>query len=434
MRYADRSIENYEELICWDRKHLWHPYTQHKEYASIDPIYIVRAKGIYLYDIKGNVYYDTISSWWCNILGHGRKDLVKAITDQANSLDHTLFSGIVHRPAIELTQEISRFLPPHLTRFFFSDNGSTAVEIAIKMAFQYWKMRGERRNLFLFLENSYHGDTIGAMSVSGTSQFNSYFKELFFKSRSVPSPADDWERSLERIEAILKKSASSVCAIIIEPLVQCAGGMRIYPIEFLNGLEMLRKKHKFFLICDEIAVGLGRLGKFLGCQNSVLKPDFVCLSKALTNGMLPLALTITTEKVFRAFLGNYSTHTFFHGHTYTANPIACRVATETIKLLNTGPYIGRVKGIEARLRKFAEEIENKVSRIKHSQALGVIWRAEVAQSSRKEMFTLYLNGLKNGVILRPLGNVVYLFLPLVVGKRELEDILERTYESITETI
>ncbi len=434
MEYVKELTRDYNELMHWDKKHLWHPYTQHKEYSSIDPLYVVRAKGIYLYDVNGKAYYDTISSWWCNILGHGRKDLVKAICQQADRLDHTLFSGVVHSPAIELTREISRFLPSHLTRFFFSDNGSTAIEVAIKMAFQYWKMKGERRNLFLFLEDSYHGDTIGAMSVSGTSQFNSYFKDLFFKAKSVPSPAVDWQRSLDRIESILKKKTSEVCALLIEPLLQCAGGMKIYPVEFLNGLEVLRRKYNFFVICDEIAVGLGRLGRFLACEGSSLRPDFVCLSKALTNGMLPLALTITTEKVFKAFWGDYSTQTFFHGHTYTANPIACRVATETIRLLNNGSYLKGVKDIENRLRKFANKIEIAAARIKNSKALGVIWRAEVEGADRKEMFSLYLNGLRSGVILRPLGNVVYLFLPLVVKKRELEDILDRTYDSIIKTL
>ncbi len=427
MKSEKKSIVDYNEAISWDRAHIWHPYTQHREYARIDPLYIVKAKGLFLYDANGNRYYDTISSWWCNILGHGRRELVKALSEQARTLDHTLFAGIVHPPAVELTQELSQVLPPHLTRFFFSDNGSTAIEVAIKMAYQYWKMKGEKKDLFLFLQDGYHGDTIGSMSVSGTAQFNSYFKDLFFKAKEVPSPADGWERSIEKMEAILRRQGDRVCAVVIEPLVQGAGGMRFYSERFLEELERLRRKYGFFVICDEIAVGLGRLGRFLAHQGTSLKPDFVCLSKALTNGMLPLALTVTTDEIFKAFLGDYSTHTFFHGHTYTANPIACRVATETIRLLRTGPYLKNALKIEERLKQFAEEITQKVPQIKNSQGKGVIWRAEIESADRKKMFSLYLKGLENGIILRPLGNVVYLFLPLVMEGERLNDVLNRVY-------
>ncbi len=430
MRSEEKLTKDYNEDVEWDKQHLWHPYTQHKEYSFCPPVYIVRAKGIYLYDIHGRVYYDTISSWWCNILGHGRKDLVKALSKQATMLDHTLFAGVIHKLAVDLTREMREILPSHLSRFFFSDNGSTAIEVAIKMAFQYWRMKKQNRDIFLFLMNGYHGDTIGAMSVSGVSQFNSYFKDLFFRAKAVPSPSENWRKALQGIESIVERYEERVCAILIEPLVQCAGGMRIYPSEFLDGLERLRRKYKFFVICDEIAVGMGRLGRFLAHQGTSLKPDFVCLSKALTNGMLPLALTITTEQIFNAFLGDYSTHTFFHGHTYTANPIACRVAVETLRLLKKGPYMEWVKKIECRLKGFAKEVERRVSRVKNSDAIGVIWRAEVEKATRAEMLSLYTEGLRRGIILRPLANVIYLFLPLVVKRKELEDILERTMDTI----
>ncbi len=423
---------NYQEVF---EKHIWQPYTQHAEYGDYSPLFVERAEGIKLFDREGNFYYDTISSWWCNLLGHRHPVITEALERQLSCLDHTLFAGIVHPPALELVERLSSRMPAHLTRYFFSDNGSTAIEVALKMSLQYWKMRGEDRSLFVFLDHGYHGDTIGAMSVSGVSQFNRYFRQSFFPAKMIPSPADDLERAIEELDRLCQREGDRVSAVLIEPLLQGAGGMRFYSPRFLSELERLRKIWGFHVICDEIAVGFWRLGSFLAHTQSELQPDFVCLSKALTNGMLPLALTITREEIYREFLGDYGERTFFHGHTYTANPLACACACATLDVLDgMGDPEREVRRIEAHLNELGEELVSEFPRLTHVANAGLIWRAEVEGANRREMLSIYRSGLRHRILVRPLGNIIYLFLPLISSNKELKFIGEMLKITLKETV
>ncbi len=412
------------DLIRIDKNHLWHPYTQASEYREIDPLVVVRAHGHCLYDADGKAYYDTISSWWCNLLGHNVDRINGAIGRQLDSLDHTLFAGITHQPAVELVSQLLEVVPEQLSRAFFSDNGSTAVEVAIKMSLQYWMMKGlEGRKRFVFLEYGYHGDTIGAMSVSGVSQFNSAFRGLFFDSISIPSPALDLEASISALRDVARRR--DICAVIIEPSLQGAGGMLFYRPEFMDELESLRQRYGFHVIVDEIAVGFGRLGRWFAHTESSLRPDFMCMSKSITNGVLPLAITLTTEEVFQEFVGPYSERTFFHGHTFTANPIACSAANALVSILKETDYIEGVKGIEETISELSNARLQDYGFLSNIRNRGVIWRAELEGATREDMFALYKIGLEHGILLRPLGNVIYMFLPINITREELEDIFDR---------
>ncbi len=415
---------NKSDLIRIDKTHLWHPYTQASEYADIDPLVIVKARGYRLYDADGRAYYDTISSWWCNLLGHNVESINEAIERQLEALDHTLFAGITHQPAVELVNQLLEVVPGHINRAFFSDNGSTAVEVALKMSLQYWAMKGfEERKRFVFLEYGYHGDTIGAMSVSGVSQFNSAFRALFFESISIPSPALDLKASISALRDVAKRR--DICAVIIEPSLQGAGGMLFYGPEFMDELEGLRQRYGFQVIVDEIAVGFGRLGRWFAHTESSLRPDFICISKSITNGVLPLAVTLTTEEVFQEFVGPYEERTFFHGHTFTANPIACSAANALVRILKETDYIEGVKGIEETIAELSNARLQGYGFLSNISNRGVIWRAELKGATRGDMFRLYKIGLEYGILLRPLGNVIYLFLPINITRDELEDIFER---------
>ena len=296
-----------------DLKYNWHPYTQMKDCRRFPPILIEKAKGIRLYDNKGKVYYDTISSWWCNVHGHNHPEIKKAINNQLKKLDHILFAGFTHKPAIELAEKLVSITPSNLTKVFYSDNGSAAVETALKMSFQYWQNIGRKKKTkFLSLDSAYHGDTVGAMSVSGVDLFNKAFSPLFFKSFKAPSPycyrcpvgGDKSTCSIECInslEAILKKKSKEIAALILEPMVMAAGGMIIYPHTYLKGAARLAKKYNIHLILDEVASGFGRTGKMFACEHAKVKPDFICLSKGITSGYLPFAATLTTSKIYNVF-------------------------------------------------------------------------------------------------------------------------------------
>ncbi len=429
--------EDIKNALFIDSAHIWHPYTQSREYERIDPLLITRAKGIKLYDAKGAFYYDTISSWWCNLLGHGINRINKAIQRQLSELEHTLFAGITHRPAIALTERLLKRLPKGLDTIFFSDNGSTAVEVALKISKQYWQLRGREKNRFVFLRYGYHGDTIGAMSVSGVSQFNSAFKDLFFKSYMIESPAIDMEKSLSQYKKLLKKHSNKICAIILEPLLQGAGGMNMYPTEFLDEVYKISRQYEIHIIVDEIATGFGRLGRWFAIEYSSLRPDFMCLSKSITNGTLPLAITATSKKIKRAFYGPYE-RTFFHGHTFTANPIACAAANETLMILEEKKIIenldNKIKFLEKEVQRLKE-----YDFVENLRTKGLICAFEIDEKRVKKAkerfgFYVYLKGLEQNVLLRPLGNTFYLFLPIVISRREIKDIINHISDVLNQFI
>ncbi len=439
----------YRDWIKKDLKYNWHPYTQMKDCENVPPILIERARGIKLYDAKGKFYYDTISSWWCNVHGHNHPKIKKAIKKQLNLLEHVLFAGFTHKPAILLAEKLISIAPKGLTKIFFSDNGSTSVETALKMSFQYWQNIGKKKKIkFVSLDYAYHGDTIGAMSVGGIDLFNKVFSPLFFKSFKVSSPycyrCPMGQQSsscridcIGSLESLLKNKNGEIAAVILEPLVMAAGGMIIYPKEYLKKAADLTKKYNVHLILDEVATGFGRTGKMFACEYANIKPDFMCLSKGITSGTLPLAATLTTEKIYKAFYAEYNERkTFYHGHTYTANPLACQAALASLKIFREENTLIKIKKLIPLFYKGLKDMVHLefVGDVRHIGMIGAI--EIVKDKSTKEPFKarerighkIHSEGLKRGLILRPLGNIIYLYLPLNIKEKELRLVLRRLYE------
>ena len=432
-----------------DLKYLWHPYTQMKDCEKMPPIPIREAKGMKLYDYEGNFYYDTISSWWCNVHGHNHPHINEAIIRQVNKLEHVLFAGFTHEPAVILAEKLVKTLPEGIDKIFYSDNGSTSVEVALKMSFQYWQNIGMKKKIkFVSLDYAYHGDTIGAMSVGGVDLFNKVFSPLFFKGFKTPSPycyrCPMGKQSLSckidcigPLESLLKTKNSEIAAIILEPLVMAAGGMIIYPKEYLKKAAALAKKHNVHLILDEVATGFGRTGKMFACEYAKIKPDFMCLSKGITSGTLPLAATLVTEKIYRAFYAGYNRRkTFYHGHTYAANPLACQAALASLDIFRKENTLAKVKKSTIIIRKGLEEMRG-LEFVGDVRSIGMIGAVELVKDKiSKEPFKMeerigyriYKQGLKKGLILRPLGNIIYLYLPLNIKEKTLRFILKQLYE------
>ncbi|OGW99747.1 MAG: adenosylmethionine--8-amino-7-oxononanoate transaminase [Omnitrophica bacterium RIFCSPLOWO2_02_FULL_45_16] len=434
-----------------DLQYIWHPYTQMKDCRKLPPIFIKKAKGIRLYDDKGNFYYDTISSWWCNVHGHNHPKINEAIKKQVDSLEHVLFAGFTHRSAVLLAEKLLSIVPRNLARVFFSDDGSTAVETALKMSFQYWHNVGKvSKTKFVSLDHGYHGDTIGAMAVSGVDLFNKMFKKLFFGSFKVPSPycyrcpmgkeriSCDIE-CIRPLEALLENKKREIAALILEPLVMAAGGMIIYPEEYLVRAAQISKKCGIHMIVDEVATGFGRTGKMFACDYVEISPDFLCLSKGITAGYLPLGATITTDNVYKAFYADYGRKkTFYHGHTYTANPISCSCALASLDIFDQEKTLKRLEKV---MPIFHERLERfrHLPMVGDVRYIGMIGAVElVKDKNTKGRFDfnerigleIYKKGLKRSMILRPLGDIVYLFLPLCVNRDDIEYITSRTYDLI----
>ena len=435
-----------------DLKYIWHPYTQMKDCQDFPPILIERAEGSKLYDSDGKFYYDTVSSWWCNVHGHNHPKIKKAINRQLDSLEHVLFAGFTHKPAIQLAEKLISIAPKNLTKVFFSDNGSTAVEVALKISFQYWHNIGKRqKNKFVSLDCGYHGDTIGTMSVSGVDLFNELFSPLFFESFKAPSPyCYRCPMGKERascdidcagpLEKLLKRKSKEIAGIILEPLVLAAGGMIIYPKEYLERVASLAKKFKVHLILDEVATGFGRTGKMFASEYAKnIAPDFLCLSKGITGGYLPLAATLTTDKIFKAFYADYQKKkTFFHGHTYTANPVSSSAAVASLEIFEEERTLEKLRKIIPLFHRGLEGFRN-LGVVGDVRYLGLIGALELVKDKKtKEGFSfqerigleVFKRGLKENLVLRPLGNIIYLFLPLCIKRKELEDILKRAYSVI----
>jgi adenosylmethionine-8-amino-7-oxononanoate aminotransferase len=442
-----------EKMIKKDLKYLWHPYTQMKDCEAMPPIPIKKAAGIKLYDYEDNFYYDTISSWWCNVHGHGHPAIRKAVKDQLDKLEHVLFAGFTHGPAIALAEKLVEISPPGLTRVFYSDNGSTAVEVALKMSFQYWRNRAEKnRTAFLSFDRAYHGDTVGAMSVSGVDAYNRLFEQLFFKSfkTKVPfyfneTPRAD-KKALEeecysRIRKILEKNQERIAAVIAEPLLLCAGGMLVYSPEFLKRVRKLTREFNTHLILDEVATGFGRTGKMFACEHAGIVPDFMCVSKGITGGFFPLGATLTVDDIYNAFYDDYvKNKTFFHGHTYTANPVSCRAANASIELFKKENTLSNVSYIEKKIQNFLADLQ-KMEVVSNTRCIGAVGAFDINKSELKNTgrrgyertgFEIYRRALKKNLLLRPLGDTIYLFLPLCANKEELEDIFTRTFSVIEE--
>lgn len=430
-----------------DLKHIWHPYTQMKDTEKYPPILIDKAEGIKLYDEDGNFYYDVISSWWCNVHGHNHRAIKKAITKQLNSLDHTLLSGFTHKPVIELSERLVEITPAELEKVFYTDNGSTSVEAALKISFQYWRNIGKKdKTKFVSVDLGYHGDTIGAMSVGGQTLFSKTFSPLLFDTFKAPSPycyrcplgkkRDTCSLDcINNLEDILKKHSAEISAVILEPIFMGAGGMIIYPVEYLKKVRELCTKYDVHLILDEVATGFGKTGKMFAFEHAESCPDFLCLSKGLTSGTLPLAATLTTRKIFDAFYDDYAQFkTLYHGHTYTGNPIASAAAVASLKLFKQENTLENVNKLIPILHKRLEEF-NRFSMVGDVRCFGLIGICEIVEDKKtKAPFpvekrmgqVIYRKGLKKNLILRPLGNNMYIMPPLCTTVEQLNDILDKT--------
>ncbi len=439
------------DWVARDLKHLWHPYTQMKDCAELPPILIERAEGLRLYDDRGNFYYDTISSWWCNVHGHNHPKIRAAIERQLSVLDHILFAGFTHENAIELAERLVAITPKNLTRVFYSDNGSTAVETALKMSLQYWRNSGcGGKTKFISLDMGYHGDTIGAMSVAGDNAFNKAFEPVLFDSFKTPTPycyrcplsmkkSHCDVQCIGPLEKILKDNSDTIAAIILEPLLLGAAGMIIYPAEFLRSAAKLAKQYNVHLIADEVATGFGRTGKMFACDHAQTEPDFLCLSKGITSGTLPFAATLTTEEVYQAFCDDYEKQkTFYHGHTYCANPVGCAAALASLDIFEKDSTLEKIQDVIELLRSGTERFRD-LPLVGDVRGIGMVAAFELVkdksakqpfEASRRVGLQIYERGLAQNLILRPLGDVTYLFLPLCTTAEDLEIILERTYAVI----
>jgi adenosylmethionine-8-amino-7-oxononanoate aminotransferase len=426
-------------LATLDRNHIWHPFTQEKSFK--EPIVITKGEGAYLYDDKGRRYLDAISSWWTNLHGHSHPKIAAAIAAQALKLEHVIFAGFSHEPAIKLSERLVNLLneghakeSDRLTRVFYSDNGSTSVEIALKIAYQYWQNKGQTRKKFMSFKAGYHGDTFGAMAVGKSSGFYKNFESLLFDVDFFPFPAT-WdgdgeveakeEAALEEIESYILKNKSEIAGLIIEPLVQGAGGLNMSREVFLQRLVELCKAHEVLVIFDEVMTGFGRTGELFACKKANAFPDLICLAKGITGGFLPLAATVVREEIYEAFLGNNFDNAFAHGHSYTANPIGCAAALASLDLLVSDKTFEQLKMIESVHRSSLQSLSDTCGIVAKKRVTGTIAAFNLGEDQSYGSFLqeqLKNKFLELGVIIRPLGNIIHIMPPYCISKNELEHV------------
>lgn len=423
--------------------HIWHPFTQ----AAVDPppLRVTRAEGVYIYTDDGRKLIDGISSWWVNLHGHGHPAIVRAIADQAAQIDHVLLAGFTNSAVEDLASGLRAVLPARIEHIFFSDDGSTAVEVAIKIALQYWKNSGKpEKKSIVALEHAYHGDTAGAMSVGDESSFTDSFREMLFPVHRVHSaycyrcPVGKTRATcdidcLDSLQHLLEQKSGEIAAMIAEPLLQGAGGMIVHPVEFLRRARRLCSEHEVLFIADEVLTGFGRCGKMFACELAGMTPDLMCLSKGLTGGVLPMGATACTREIHEAFVGPDGNRTFYHGHSYTGNPIAAAAGAASLRIFKSEPVFERIATI-ARIH------QERLAAIRNHPAVGDVrqigtiaaieLRADDPGYGSKLRPKLYKFFLDSGVLLRPLGNVVYILPPYVISSQELNYIHDRIAESL----
>lgn len=437
-----------------DLKYIWHPCSQMKDYEDFPPIVIDRGEGAYLYDVNGKSYLDAVSSWWVNLFGHSNKRINRAIQKQLEKLEHVIFANFSHRPAIELAERMVEITPKGLSKVFFADNGSAAVEVALKLSFQYHQQKGKtKKTKFVAITDAYHGETLGALSVGDLDLYSKIYKPVMLNTYKAKGP-DCYRCSYDKcrencnaecfhhMESLINEKHQEICAVSIEPLIQGAAGMKMYPPVYLKKLKALCKQYDIHFIADEIAVGFGRTGKMFACEHANVSPDIMCLSKGITAGYMPLSLVLVTDEIYDAFYSDYTElKAFMHSHSYTGNTMACAVACEVLnifeqenilednlqksKLLNDmikaaaddHPYIGEFRqlGMVGAL----ELVEDKKSK------KGFEWQKRVG-------YNIYKIALEKGVLLRPLGNVIYFMPPYIVEEKDIALMVNAAFESINE--
>jgi adenosylmethionine---8-amino-7-oxononanoate aminotransferase len=415
------------DLAAVDRAHLWHPFTQQRGWAEEEPLIVERAEGTELIDVHGRRYLDGVSSLWCNVHGHRHPHIDAAVRDQLDRVAHSTMLGLSHRPGIELARRLVELAPPGLTRVFYSDSGSTATEIALKMAFQYWRQRGEeRRSKFVALRMAYHGDTIGSVSVGGIDLFHSLYRPLLFDTvKAEPGDAGDMERLLSAHEG-------EIAAVVMEPLVQGAAGMLVHPPGYLRAVRELCDRHGALLVLDEVATGFGRTGRMFACEHEDVAPDLLCLAKGITGGYLPLAATLATERIYHGFLGEFEEfRTFFHGHTYTGNPLACAAANATLGVFEEERTLERLAPMIELLGSLLEPVAAHPA-VREVRRRGFMTGIELAGYPLPSRMghRVTLEARRRGAIVRPLGDVIVLMPPLSIDAAELRRLVEITGEAI----
>lgn len=437
-----RHPPSIDELTRLEKAHVWHPFTQMRDWEAGEPLFIESGEGARVRDLQGREYYDANASLWVNVHGHRRPEIDRAVHEQLDRIAHSTLIGLTHAPAAELAGRLVRLAPDGLTRVFYSDSGAEAVEIALKMAYQYWQHRGdEGRSRYVAFSDGYHGDTIGGVSVGGIPLFHAMFRPLLFTVEFAPCPAScrSAEEAAEALEAILKARAGEVVAVVLEPLIQAAGGMRVAPAGFLRRVRDLCDRHETLLIADEVATGFGRTGRMFACEHDGVTPDLMCLGKGLSGGYLPLAATLATEAVYSAFLGDYrDLKTFFHGHSYTGNPLACAAALASLEIFERDGVIAglqpRIERVRGRLRRFRE-----LEHVGEARQCGLMVGIELVRDRRtgepyawEEAMGIRVCARARtlGLITRPLKNVVVFLPPLCSTETELEEMLALLHEAI----
>ena len=424
------------ELKNRDLDVLWHPCTQMKDHETLPLIPIKKAHGVYLEDFEGNSYIDAISSWWVNLFGHTNRYINDKIKEQLDTLEHVILAGFTHEQVVKLSERLVKLTPNGLEKCFYSDNGSSAVEVALKMSYHAHKNDGKNKTIFVSLTNSYHGETIGALSVGDVELYKDTYAPLLLKTLQTAVPKD---MSIEaahvaaiEFEALCKQRADEISAIILEPLIQGAGSMHMYHPEFLVHVREICDKYDVHLIADEVMVGFGRTGELFACSHANITPDFLVLSKGLTGGYLPLSVVLTTNDIYAKFYCDYSEHkAFLHSHSYTGNALACAAANATLDIFEKDDVINRNKTLSkymgAKLQKFLE-LEN-VESIRQTGMICAVDLKGYAPELRIGL-SVYQHGLKNGVLLRPLGHVIYFMPPYIITNDEIDKMMDTAYEAI----
>jgi len=418
-------------ILELDKANVWHPYTDAEVYGT--PIPIVSAQGTYLVDENGKKYIDAISSWWTTIHGHSHPHIVQKISEQLKKLDHVIFSGFTHAPAVLLAEKLLNKLPSNQTKIFYSDNGSTAVEVALKMAFQYWYNKGETRNKVLAFKNSYHGDTFGAMAVSSRSSFTKPFNDLLFDVLYIETPTRGNEtKALEELRLQLAKFKNQISSFIFEPLIQGTAGMVMYEPAVLDEMLTICKENSVLAIADEVMTGFGRTGKFFATDYLYNKPDLFCLSKGLTGGTMAMGVTSCTQNLFNAFYGNDNSKLFFHGHSYTGNPITCSAALASLELFEQHDIFSNINRIADLHAIFVQRISTH-AKINEARSKGTILAIDIRTDATSSYFNnirlkAYRFFIAKGIVMRPLGNIIYVLPPYCISTDDLKYI----YSSIEE--
>ncbi len=430
-----------------DLKYIWHPCSQMKDYEELKPIVIDHAQGINLYDIDGNVYKDVVSSWWCNLLGHCNPRINAAVKKQIDTLEHVIFANFSHKTAITLCEKLSKVLPEGLCKFNFTDNGSSAIEAAMKVSFQYHYQTGNpQKKRFMALSDAYHGETIGALSVGGVDLYSEIYKPILLDISRIQGPdcfrcpyGKNREECncecIEHAEKTFEKYGDETCALLVEPLLQGSAGMKIYPPLYLKKLRELCNKYNVHLIADEIATGYGRTGKMFACNHAGIAPDIMCLSKGLTGGYMPMAIFVTTQKIYDAFYADYNSgKAFMHSHTYSGNPLACSAAIEVLNILEEEKIIEKACENAKYFNELIKETFLPHKNVGEVRSIGLINAIELVKDKKtKEPFDsklrtgyqIYKKALKNGVLLRPLGDVIYFNPPLIIEKNDMDFVVEK---------